>query len=114
MISIIKQEENHLLVELNATEANLNNADTFKSEMIGLLDEYDKTLVLNLSKVGYVDSSFLGALVASLKHAIGLKKDILLVGLTKDIRELMMLIRLDKVFKIYNNYDEATGSSLNQ
>jgi anti-sigma B factor antagonist len=37
-----------------------------------------------------------------------MKLDIVLVGLRNDIRDLIKLIRLDKVFKIYNYAEEAT------
>ena len=108
MIDIITNQDNYLLVDINIQEANMANADTFKSEIIGMLDQYHKKIVLSMHHVSYIDSTFLGALVAALKHAISLKLDISLVGLNKDIHDLMILIRLDKVFKIYDSFSEAT------
>lgn len=108
MIDIITNQDNYLLVDVNIQEANMANADTFKSEVIGLLDRYHKKVVLSLHHVNYIDSTFLGALVSALKHAISLKLDIALVGLNKDIRDLLTLIRLDKVFKIYDTFSDAT------
>ncbi|MCJ8211832.1 STAS domain-containing protein [Mucilaginibacter sp. RS28] len=110
MIELIKQEPGYLLADLQIDEANLAVADQFKTELIGLLDNYQRKIVLSLHQVNYIDSSFLGALVAGLKHAIAQKHDIILVGLKKDIRDLLTLIRLDKVFKIYDNYTEATSA----
>ncbi len=107
MIDIIKNQDNYLLVNINLQEANMANADTFKSEIISLLDQYHKRIVLNLQHVNYIDSTFLGALVAALKHAIALKVDIALAGLNKDIHDLLILIRLDKVFKIYDSLSDA-------
>jgi len=46
-------------------------------------------------------------LVAILKHAMAMKLEVILVGLKKDVNDLLMLIRLDKVFKIYTNYEDA-------
>ena len=60
-----------------------------------------------MEEVEYIDSSFLGALVSSLKHVISFKSDIILVGMRKDIVNLFALIRLDKVFKIYDNFNDA-------
>jgi anti-sigma B factor antagonist len=45
--------------------------------------------------------------VAILKHAIGMKLDVILVGLRNDVHDLLKLIRLDKVFKIFGNYNDA-------
>jgi anti-sigma B factor antagonist len=108
MIDIITNQDNYLLVDVNIQEANMANADTFKSEVIAMMDLYHKKIVLSLHHVNYIDSTFLGALVAALKHAISLKLDISLVGLNKDIRDLLILIRLDKVFKIYDSFSDAT------
>ncbi|RCH55120.1 hypothetical protein DJ568_07980 [Mucilaginibacter hurinus] len=106
MIDIIKQENGYLLTKLDVTEANLNNSEKFKAELIGLLDGHNDKIVIDMHRVSYMDSSFLGALVAGLKHAISLNSDVLLVSLRKDISDLFSLIRLDKVFKIYNDFDD--------
>jgi anti-sigma B factor antagonist len=103
MITLIKEETGHLLVQVNVTEANLSNADRFKEELMALLTSKRTSIWLDLQKVTYVDSSFLGALVAGLKHAITMQCDVVLLGLQKDIEDLLKLIRLDKVFKIFAN-----------
>ena len=110
MIDTLQNEDMYVAVKVNLTEASLNNADAFKQQLITLLDRYQKHIIIDLRQVEYVDSSFLGALVAILKHAISLKKEVLLTGLRKDIYNLMALIRLDKVFKIYANLQDAAQS----
>jgi anti-sigma B factor antagonist len=107
MIKIIKDTENHLLIEIEVSEANLNNSDLFKTQVIQLLDRHEKTVIIDFNKVEYIDSSFLGALVAILKHAMGMKLDVILVDLKSDVHDLLKLIRLDKVFKIFGSFDEA-------
>jgi anti-sigma B factor antagonist len=107
MITIVKEEGQFLTVMLELTEANLSNSDQFKAELIALLDKHQKKIIIELDKLHYVDSSFLGALVGALKHAMPMKLDIILVGLRKDILDLMKLIRLDKVFKIFNYAEDA-------
>ena len=110
MISIHKENDGALLLNLNLKEANLENADEFKADLITLLDDHQKKVVLDMHQVEYIDSSFLGALVAALKYAISLKLDIALVGLRKDINDLFELIRLDKVFKIYPSFDDIPAN----
>jgi anti-sigma B factor antagonist len=107
MIKIIKDEPSHLLILVNVSEANLENADLFKSQVIQLFDRHKKNIIIDMGKVEYIDSSFLGALVAVLKHAMAHKLDVFLINLFKDVYDLLLLIRLDKVFKIYDNYQEA-------
>jgi anti-sigma B factor antagonist len=89
-------------------EGNLDNAEAFKKELALLIDKGGKYVILDFKNVTYVDSSFLGSLVSSLKYAMARGTDIVLVGLQQDIYDLLHLIRMDKVFKIYKNYQEAT------
>jgi anti-sigma B factor antagonist len=101
------QQENYLLANLNVKEANLAISELFKSELIGLVNDGHKLIVVNFEKVKYVDSSFLGALVAALKAAIQQKSEIALLNLNTDIRNMFELIRMDKVFKIYDHIEQV-------
>jgi anti-sigma B factor antagonist len=92
-------------VEVN--EANLTVADAFKTELLALIDGGAKYVAVDLEQVVYVDSSFLGAMVSALKHAITNKAEIVVCGLNKDVLGLFQLIRLDKAFKIYGTAAEA-------
>jgi len=107
MINISREEESYLLVDVNLTEANLSHSEQFKNELIALLNDKQRSIWINMQQVTYVDSSFLGALVAALKHAIGMQRDVVLINLQKDIDDMLKLIRLDKVFKIYDTEQEA-------
>lgn len=100
--------ENGILVAVIQTrEASLQNADEFKVQMITQLNKGYNIAILSFREVEYVDSSFLGALVSSLKHALSLKGDIILADIKEDIYDLLCLIRMDKVFKIYKTKEEA-------
>ncbi len=110
MFNIIKEEASYLIVQVNLAEANLNHSDRFKDELIALLNLKKRTVWLNLKSVTYVDSSFLGALVAVLKHAISMQCEVVLLGLQKDIEDLLKLIRLDKVFKIFADEQDAVNA----
>ena len=94
---------------INEPEANLNNAEQFKKEMFSLIDKGNKHIALNFEQVSYVDSSFLGAMVSSLKYALGKGAEIYLTNLKKDIIDLLRLIRMDKVFKIYASISDITS-----
>jgi anti-sigma B factor antagonist len=107
MINVVKEGPKYIVSEVSITEANLSNSDQFKAELVSLLDQHHKIIILDLQELKYVDSAFLGALVSSLKYAISMQLDIVLVGLRTDIKDLIKLIRLDKVFKIYNYSDDA-------
>jgi len=89
------------------TEASFTNAEMFKEEMITLIANGAKVVIVSFENVDYIDSSFLGSLVVALKYAIPRNVDIYLVSLKPDVKNLLTLIRMDKVFKMYKDYDHA-------
>lgn len=107
MIIEPKEYPDFLLAELKLKEANLLEAEQFKNEMLQLLNQGHKLIIVSFKEVAYVDSSFLGALVSSLKYAMSNKADIAIIHLNKDIHNLFKLIRMDKVFKVYTTLPEA-------
>lgn len=103
MILITNKHKDALIAGIQVKEANLTVSDGFKDEMTALIDQGNKYIVVNFEQVIYVDSSFLGALVSSLKYAIANQAEIVVAGLNKDVSGLFQLIRLDKAFKIYGS-----------
>jgi anti-sigma B factor antagonist len=66
-----------------------------------------RPVILDVSKVDFVPSEALGALVVLMR---GLKKDghrFILAGLHPEIRTLFSITRMDKLFEIQGNFDEA-------
>jgi anti-sigma B factor antagonist len=110
MIRILKDAPGHILIEIEASEANLENSEMFKKQVTELLDRHKKNIVIDFNRVEYIDSSFLGSLVAILKHAMAQKLDVILTAMRKDVYDLLLLIRLDKVFKIYADYHDAASA----
>ena len=64
-------------------------------------------VVLNLSKVTYIDSSGVASLVESLKASRDLGSRLILFGLSGPAREVLQLSRLLKVFEVYDTEAEA-------
>jgi anti-sigma B factor antagonist len=88
-------------------EANLAHAESFKEEMITLIANGAKLVIVSFENVNYIDSSFLGSLVVALKYAMPRNVDIYLVSLKPDVKNLLTLIRMDKVFQIFKDYQQA-------
>ncbi|MCF0041846.1 STAS domain-containing protein [Dyadobacter fanqingshengii] len=92
-------------------EASLANAEMFKEEMITLVANGARLIIVSFENVNYIDSSFLGSLVVALKYAMPRNVDIYLVSLKPDVRNLLTLIRMDKVFKMFKDFEEAMEAS---
>jgi anti-sigma B factor antagonist len=67
-------------------------------------------VVVNLSRVRYMDSSGVASLVEGLKASRDLGSRFILVGLSTSAREVLQLSRLLKVFEIYDSEEQAMGS----
>jgi anti-sigma B factor antagonist len=101
------QQQGHTVYAIAVEEASIRNAEEFKTELVTIIDEGHKKILLSFEMVTYIDSSFLGSMVSALKHAISKGADIYLVNLRADIYDLLCLIRMNKVFKIYDTTAEA-------
>ncbi len=99
-----------ILVSVNINEASLNQSDAFKSFLYEASTLTPPKLVLDLAKIEYMDSSFIGALVAGLKNVLSKGGEMALVNISSDVMALFELTRLDKVFKIYDSLEEAINN----
>jgi len=81
----------------------------FKQKMAAFINSGSSLIVLDLSVVDFIDSSGLGAIVSSLK-TIGRKGDLALCGIKDSVMSLFKLTRMDRVFRIFPNTDEAASS----
>jgi anti-sigma B factor antagonist len=64
-------------------------------------------VIINLTKVKYIDSSGVASLVEGLKISRELQSRFILFGLSPAAREVLELSRLIKVFEVYANEEEA-------
>jgi anti-sigma B factor antagonist len=78
----------------------------FKKQIGALINEGQELFILDLSQVDFVDSSGLGAIVASLKM-LGGKGDFLIAGAGEKVMNLFKLTRMDRVFEVFPTRDEA-------
>ena len=83
----------------------------FKELLFSTIDSNDtKKIILDLSDVEFVDSSFLGAVVSGLKKITAIKGDIKIYGLQPPVRAMFELTRLYKVFEIFDAKEDAVNS----
>ena len=64
-------------------------------------------VVLDLTQVNYVPSMALGALVMLMRHLKDSNQRFVLVGLQPDVRTVLAITRLDKLFEIQSNLEAA-------
>jgi anti-sigma B factor antagonist len=79
--------------------ATLNNA----------LKKQPRNLVVDLSKVSYIDSSGLAVLIEAMQNVEKYGGKFALVGLQENVKPIFEIARLDQVFRIFP--DVATAAS---
>lgn len=94
------------IVELPVEELDASNAADLKRDMAPLLDAHTK-LVLDLSRLHFLDSSGLGAFLSCLRKLNAKGGDLKLCGMSKQVRAVFELVRMNRIFEICASQEEA-------
>ncbi len=94
------------VAEVPVEELDASNAGEFKRDIAPVLQVYPH-LVLDLRQLRFVDSSGLGAMLSCLRQLSARSGDLKLCGMSKQVRALFELVRMHRIFDIYNTREEA-------
>lgn len=94
-----------LVLTIEDKDANLVKSGHFKELIFAEINEGSRKIVISFEQVDYIDSSFLGALVAILKSLLPLGGKLILIELNDDIRNLFEMTRLDKIFNLQDSLE---------
>lgn len=87
-----------------------NSPEVRKALLHEVRENRPPRVVMNLSKVRYIDSSGVASLVEGLKASRDLGLRFILFGLSPSAREVLQLSRLLRIFEVYDNEDQALAS----
>ncbi len=99
-----------LIAKVLPKRATVEFSADFKEKLLEKIVNETANVVVDLSNVEFVDSSFLGALVAGLKRATMRDGDLKIVGLQPPVRSMFELTRLYRIFEIFETLEEAIDS----
>jgi len=94
------------IAELPVEELDASNAGELKRDIAPLLEAHAK-LVIDLSRLRFVDSSGLGAFIACLRKLNAKGGDLKLCGMSKQVRAVFELVRMHRIFDIFGTREEA-------
>jgi len=83
---------------------------TFKRTVTRLLEEGKVNLLVDLSEVGFLDSSGLGALVRAMTNSQKEGGQTKLLNAGPQVRRLLEMTKLDSVFEIHDDLERAVSS----
>ncbi len=98
------------LFRVNVPRATMNEAEEFKFSLSEEINNGVKNLVVDLSDCDYIDSTFLGTLVVTLKKVTAQGGDLRLIGFKPAVRSMFELTRMYRVFETFESKDEAVKS----
>lgn len=101
-----------VVLRVNGPRATQLQVAEFYEQIQPHVERDSPRIILNLSEVEFLDSSFVGALVVVLKRCCGRNGDVKLCGLTQPLRTLLEMLRLNRVFDIQETEESAKRSFL--
>ena len=101
-----KSEAGHTIVSIDETRLDASISESFRVYLFDQIDNGNSTMVIDLSLVRFMDSSGLGALVATLKK-MGGEGTLKLAAAQPAVLDLFNLTSMDKLFTILPTVTEA-------
>lgn len=81
-------------------DVDIQSSNHLKEEINGMLNEVETDLMIDCASLSYIDSTGLGVLIGVLKRVRKVEKDITIVNAQNNIKKLLGITGLDKIFKI--------------
>lgn len=106
----IRKENSTVLVKPLEKSIEAGNSRDFKNRITDLIDEGTASIVLNLSRVEFMDSSGLGSLISILKLLSTMNGKIVICEANDQVTRLFGLTRLNQVFQFFLSQEEALNS----
>ncbi|MBL7191739.1 STAS domain-containing protein [bacterium] len=98
---ILETEAGTIWMRIEEVEASLKISDKTQEKIIAILEEKPAKLAIDMHKVDFIDSAFLGVLISSFKEAKKQGTDIVLYNLRSNVRAIFSLTRLDTILPIF-------------
>jgi anti-sigma B factor antagonist len=90
-------------------EVDLFTAPKLREHVVGLVEDDERRIVVNLEDVEFMDSTGLGVLVGALKRLKEKDGQLALVCSQGSVLRVLTVTGLNKVFAIYDSVEEATA-----
>ena len=108
---VAEQRGEILVVRAMQDRIDAAGAIQFKDKMRELTQANNPRVVLDMSRVAFLDSSGLGAVVAVMK-ALGPERKLELSGLTATVQKVFRLTRMDSVFIIHDQLPDGMRNAV--
>ena len=91
-------------------EIDLHVSPRVAASLRTMIEQKPARLVVDLSRVNYIDSSGLAVLIEGMQNVEGYGGKFFLAGLQENVRPIFEIARLDQVFIIFPHVDAALSA----
>jgi anti-sigma B factor antagonist len=105
-----KHTENFTILYVEGLIKLGESAEFFSAALEGVLKNENTNVIVDFTKIDYIDSTGIGELVGYLGKFTTQNRKLILVNPSERILKLLKLAKLDAVFKIYSSEDEAIAA----
>src|SRR5437660_3012580 len=92
-------------------EIDLHVSPNLTAALNRMIDKKPKQLVVDLSRVTYIDSAGLAALIEGMQKIEAYGGKFALAGLQETVRSIFEIARLDQIFRIFPDVDAALAAA---
>ena len=92
-------------------EIDLHVSPRVSASLGAMIEQKPSRLVVDLSKVTYIDSSGLAVLIEGMQNVEAYGGKFLLAGIQENVKPIFEIARLDQVFLIFPHVDAALAAS---
>jgi len=105
----VQTKDQYVLLNIEG-DVDLYSSPDVREALLKLTKKKTPTILVNLEKVPYMDSSGVATLIEGLQQCNKYQGRFSLVSLRDNVREVFELTRLDKIFEIHKDVNEALAN----
>lgn len=103
----ITDKENYTLISVSGRLIEKSQADGLIKEFESLNESGKKKYLMDLAELEYVNSTGLNLLIGMFTQARNAGGELVIGGISPKVKKLMVMTKLDSIFKIYDSAEEA-------
>jgi anti-sigma B factor antagonist len=106
----IRDVDNVKVIDLSGKITMGTGSETFRNVVDDLLVDGEKRILFNFSGIDFIDSAGLGEIVASFRTVKGLRGDMKIFNVGKNVYSTLSISKLLPILEIFDSEDEAIRS----
>ncbi|UCC94539.1 MAG: STAS domain-containing protein [Candidatus Omnitrophota bacterium] len=106
-MKITEQKHGEIIICALEGEIDINTSPELRKAFDGFTRRAIKKIVIDFSKVSYIDSSGLATLIELLQRLKKIGGHLRLSSLSQKVRNVFEVTKLDKLFEIFDTHEDA-------